>query len=126
MDEPQGLDVGQLTMQVPAGEDSSEQSSDAATTTPTGHDVVGNPVAQLSCDPQDQPAERWTLVPPAYGHDCDASARVNEAPEYVTEPSDVKWKTYDEEAGNVDTGGIEEPDHNVEVQPSGVVTQSLS
>ena len=33
---------------------------------------------------------------------------------------------YDEEAGSVDTAGIEEPDHVVEVQPPGVVTRKES
>ena len=48
------------------------------------------------------------------------------APEYVTEPSDVKWKMYDEEAGSVVTAGSEEPDQDVEVHPSGVVAQKES
>ena len=63
---------------------------------------------------------------PAEHVDDDASARVNEAPEYVSEPSDEKRKMYDEEAGSVDTAGIEEPDHIIEVQPLGVVTQKES
>ena len=48
------------------------------------------------------------------------------APEDVTEPSDVKWKMYDEEAGNVVSAGSKEPAHTVDVQPLGVVTQKES
>ena len=44
----------------------------------------------------------------------------------MTEPSEVKRKTYDEEAGSVVTAGSDEPVHVVEIQPLGVVTQKES
>ena len=94
---------------------------------PLGHAVhaVAAPPAENVLAAQETHEVPPRKLPGEHVNDS-ASASVNVAPAYTTDPSDVKENVYAAAAGRVCTPGIVEPDQLDEVQPAGVVTHRRS